>query len=61
MGIERDSMLSPALIKCNFVKPAKGLRFHPLRTNYSASAQGITAAIFIAAFKRTMALSPPAA
>jgi hypothetical protein len=52
MGIEGDSMLSPTLINCNFVKPAKGLRFHPIRTNYPASAQGITAAIFIVAFKK---------
>ena len=34
------------------MKPAKGLRFHPIRTNYPASAQGITAAIFIVAFKK---------
>ena len=36
MGIKGDSMLSPTLINCNFVKPAKGL----------------TAAIFIVAFKK---------
>jgi hypothetical protein len=51
MGIEGDSMLSPTLINCNFAKPTKGLRFHPIWTNYPASAQGITAAIFIVAFK----------
>jgi hypothetical protein len=36
MGIKGDSMLSPTLINCNFVKPA----------------QGLTAAIFIVAFKK---------
>jgi hypothetical protein len=42
MGREGDSMLSLTLIQRNFVKPAKGLRFHPIQTNCPASAQGIS-------------------
>jgi hypothetical protein len=62
MGVEGDSMLSLTLIKCNFVKPAKGLRFHPIRTNCPASAQGITSRRWTSAAGRSWAArrSPPA-
>ena len=58
MGIEGDSMLSPTLIKCNFVKLEKGLRFHPIRTNCPASARDITSKRWTSAAGRSWGGKP---